>query len=289
MKTKLLTLATLVAAGFSMNAANLEVVSVEKLDLGSTAHHPVVSPDGSRVLFTSVNHTGLKSLDIASGEVVLLDSREGAGFEPVFSVDGKDVLYRTNSYEDGLLVKDMKRVNIETGNAVQVLEPSRKRVQTRAMAAKAGLKTSSVYAYAQPAKQSISVSVDGLVKEINPIETGYRYLWASVSPSKDKLLFNDVYSGLYVSNLDGSKAKHLTTRGEFPCWAGDKYVVAIYTEDDGYVVTKASVIAIDVETGVITELTGKDVIVDGVSASSDKIVYTTEQGDMYLMNIKIAE
>ena len=37
------------------------------------------------------------------------------------------------------------------------------------------------------------------------------------------------------------------------------------------------------------ELTTDDVLVAGVTATADKIIYTTEEGEMYVMNIKITE
>ena len=61
------------------------------------------------------------------------------------------------------------------------------------------------------------------------------------------------------------------------------------TKDDGYVITSAKIIAIEVATGKITELTDDSVRVDGLTAVEDKIVYTTEEGEMYVMNILINE
>ena len=81
----------------------------------------------------------------------------------------------------------------------------------------------------------------------------------------------------------------MASRAEFPCWAGDNYVVALYTEDDGYVVTKAKVIAVDIESGKVIELTDGSSIVNGVTATKDKVVYATEDGEMFIMNIKITE
>ena len=69
----------------------------------------------------------------------------------------------------------------------------------------------------------------------------------------------------------------------------DRFVVALSTKDDGYVITSAKIIAIEVATGKITELTDDSVLVDGLAAVEDKIVYTTEEGEMYVMNILINE
>lgn len=280
MNKKSLLLIASVALGISMSAAELTVVSTEKLEV--EGYHPTISPTGSVVLFTSEDHDGLKMLDLASKEVSVIDENPGTGFDPVFSSDGKEIVYRTIVRQDGLMRRDVQKFDMNTGRKVQMLEPTRKVVNTRALMNK-------TFAYGLADKQAIAVSINGNVKEINPIQAGYRYLWTSISPSSNKLLFNEVYSGVYVSELDGTKARHIASRAEFPCWAGDNFVVAIYTEDDGYVVTKAKVIAIDVESGKTIDLTGDDVIVNGVSATSDKVVYTTDKGEMFVLNIEITK
>lgn len=280
MKKKTSLLIASVALGISMSAAELTVVSTEELDV--KGYYPTISPTGSVLLFTSEDHDGLKMLDLASKEVSVIDENPGTGFDPVFSSDGKEIVYRTIVRQDGLIRRDVQKFDLTTGQKVQLLEPSRKVVNTRALLSK-------TFAYGLANKQAIEVSIAGDTKVINPIQAGYRYIWASVSPSNDKLMFNEINSGLYVSELDGTKAKHLATRAEFPCWVDDNYVIALYTEDDGYVVTKSKIIAINVETGESKYITDDNVLVNGITATADKIVYATEEGQMYIMNIKIAE
>lgn len=282
MKLKSLILMATVSFGFTLSAADLAVVSTEKLNVDGTAFHPTLSPNGNIVLFTGEAYTGLNVLDLETNEVRVLDENAAAGFDPVFVANGTEVIYRTLSYEDGLARRDVQRCNVKTGEKVQLLKPSRGVVNTRAMAL-------DTYAYGLADKQAIEVTIAGQTKEINPIGDGYRYLWPAVSPAKQKLLFNEVYSGLYVSELDGSKAKHLAFRADYPCWAGEEFVVALSTKDDGYVITSAKVIAIEVATGKVKELTDDSILVSGVTASEDKIIYTTEDGEMYVMNIKISK
>lgn len=281
MKRKSLFLIAALSLCASMSAAEISVISTQKIQVAD-AYHPTLSPNGEIVLFTSDDYKGLKSIDLESNEVKEYDANVGAGFDPVFSADGKEVVYRSVVRQDGLMRRDVKRISLATGESSQIAAPSRQLVNTRAI-------VGDTYAFGYAEKQAIEVSVNGMVQVINPIEHGHRYLWASVSPTKDKILFHEVYSGLYVSNLDGSKAVNLSNRADFPCWAGDKYVIAVKTTDDGYAITSGKVIAIEVETGKVTELTGNDVIVSGVSATENRIVYTTENGEMYVMNILIAE
>lgn len=282
MKKKSMLIVAMMAFGMTMSAAELTVVSTEKIVLSEEAHHPTLSPNGDVVLFTQPNYKGLKSLNLTTNEVKVIDEGVGAGFEPIFSTDGKEVSFKTEIIVDGLSQRDVKCYNLENGNKAQLIKPTRNNIDTRALVNK-------TYAKPNADKQSISISIDGVVTEVNPIKDGYRYIWSEVSPSKGKLFFNEIYTGLYVSELDGSKAQYLAARADFPCWAGDKYVIALKTKDDGYVITSAKVIAINIETKEVVELTDDETLVAGLTATADKIVYTTENGEMYLMNIKITE
>ena len=80
----------MMAFGMTMSAAELTVVSTEKIVLSEEAHHPTLSPNGDVVLFTQPNYKGLKSLNLTTNEVKVIDEGVGAGFEPIFSTDGKE-------------------------------------------------------------------------------------------------------------------------------------------------------------------------------------------------------
>lgn len=282
MKIKSLILMTALGFGTSLSGAELTVVSTEKVEIDGTAFHPVLSPDGNTLLFSSEEHRGLKSLDLVTNEVRVIDENAGAGFNPVFSSDGKKVVYRTASYQGKLMYRDVRSFNVETAKVAQIAKPSREIVNTHAL-------VGDTYAMGRANKQSINVTIKGKTKEISPLQDGHLYVWSALSPSNEKLLFFEMHNGLFVSNADGSEAKKLGVRADYPCWAGDSFIVALSAKDDGYVITSAKVVAIDVATGKITELTGDDVIVEGVAATKDKIAYTTEAGELYIMNIKIAE
>lgn len=282
MKTKSLILAVALGACASMSAADISAIYTKKVDVGCDAHHPTLSPNGEVVLFTSEDYTGLKSFNLSTQEKNVIDQSPKAGFSPRFTADGNEVVYRTSLKEEGVSRSDVKRYSFVSKNKTQLMKHSKDVINTPSLVA-------DTYAYAFAKKQAMEVSINGVKREINPIEYGYRYLWPSLSPSATKLVFNEVYSGLFVSNADGTQAKFLASRGEYPCWVGDKFVVALSTKDDGYVITSAKIIAVEVATGKVTELTDDSVKVDGLTAIDDKIVYTTEEGNMYVMNILINE
>lgn len=282
MKTRTFIFAAALGLCTSMSAADISAVYTKKVDVGGDAHHPTLSPNGDVVLFSSEDYTGLKSINLSTQEVSVIDESPKAGFYPRFTADGNEIVYRTAIKEDGLMRDDVKRYSFVSKGKTQLMKHSKEVVNTLSF-------VGDTYAYAFPKKQAMEISINGVKHEINPIEYGYRYLWPAVSPSATKLVFSEVYSGLFVSNVDGSQAKLLASRGDFPCWVGDKFVVALSTKDDGYVITSAKIIAIEVSTGKVTELTDDSVRVDGLTAINDKIVYTTEDGDMYVMNILINE
>ena len=282
MKTKSLILMVALGLTASMSAADITAIYTKKLDVGVEAHHPTLSPNGDVVLFSTEDYTGLKSFNLSTQQVTVIDESKGAGFNPVFTADGNSIVYRIATNVNGLAFNDVKRYSFTTDTKAQLLKSTKGAVNTPALA-------NDTYAYAFADKQAIEVSVNGEKREINPIGYGYRYMWPSVSPTAGKLLFNEMYSGLFVSNIDGSKAKFLVSRGDFPCWVNDDFIIALSTKDDGYVITSAKIIAIEVATGKVTTLTSDDVLVDGLTATEDKIVYTTEDGNMYIMNILINE
>ena len=61
MKKFLSTLFTVAVAGSAMA---LTVTPAVKITTGSAGHNPVLSPDGATLLFSAVDHTGLKALDM---------------------------------------------------------------------------------------------------------------------------------------------------------------------------------------------------------------------------------
>ncbi len=280
MKIKSLIFVATVAFGFSLSAAELTVSTPVRVDLTQATHHPVLSPDGNTVLFSRVDYKGLNALDLTTGEVKVIDESRTAGMEPRFSNDGSEVMYRTRVENGGVVENSVKSIRLNSGDIKQLVAPTTKAITAPAF----GRRT-----YAESNFTEINVTVNGVTNAIKPIKDGYTYMWPSISPSKSKLLFKEAYSGVYVSNLDGTQARHLLYRGMFPCWVNDDFIVALVTKDDGYVVNEAKVVAIEVATGKTTTLTPDDVLVGGVTANANKIVYTTEDGKMYVMNVNITE
>lgn len=269
---KQLFLAASLAVSMAASAANPQPIALEQ-----GAFHPVLSPDGSTILFSTPDHQGLKALDRTSGSVTLIDEGVSAGFDPVFSADGSRVYYRTASMHDGLLYRDIRSYAMTTGRMEVVAEPSRRDLNLRAI-------DSPRYAYAT--YRSIAVCTDGAVRTISPLPDAHSYLWASLSADGSELAFSEPFTGVYVSSAAGEAPRRLLSKGDFVCWAGPHTLVAVVSHDDGYVVTESYLVAIDTITGASTRLTDADMLVgEATAAASGEVIFTDLDGHLYSLNI----
>lgn len=248
------------------------------LSVEAGAHHPVLSPDGSTVLYSTIDHQGLKALDRASGRVTVIDEGASAGFAPVFSTDGRTVIYRTASTIDGLLYRDVRSFSFADKRSAQLAQPSRQSADLNAMA----LNTT----YAVASYRTIRVVRDGAMTELSPLADAHSYLWASLSPDGSQLAFVEPFSGVYVANADGSDAQRVLPKGDYVSWAGEHTLVAVVSHDDGYQVTDSRLVSVNIATGITTDLTDVSMLVGEASAAPcGVVVFSDINGQMYILNL----
>lgn len=273
--TKSILTMSLIACGAVANAAIPAGFSEpQRISVPTEVYHPVFSPDGSMLLFSTVDHTGLKSLDLKSEKITMIDPAAAAGFDPVFSADGSKVYYRTAMMVDGLLNRDVRCYDMATAKAVEVSKPDRKEHDLEALSRQA------------TANHSAEMSIADKVAALNPIADAHCYQWPSVSPDGTKLLFTEPFQGVFVCNIDGTGAKAILTKGDYPSWVDDNTVAAVVSHDDGYIVLDSAVVMVDLKTGESVNVTSPDVIVGELAASpaTGSVVYTTAEGELYIIN-----
>lgn len=250
----------------------------QKLELPEGSHHPVLSPDGNTLLFSTIDHTGLKALDLSTQEIQTIDPAMGAGFQPIFSLDGSKVFYRTAQVCDGLNMRDIRSFTLNTGEEPELLRPlNRETIDIRSFAGGD---------YAIDNYRTIRVVSNGQTREIEPLADAYSYMWSSLSPDGSRLLFTEPFTGVYVSNTDGTNPVCLLPKGDYATWAGDNKFIAVVTRDDGYVVTKSTLVLVHTGTGIVTELTPENVLVGEATASASGIViYSDLNGNMFMLDL----
>lgn len=261
----------------TLAAAALAAAGQRQLPIAAGAFHPVLSPDGTTLLFSTIDHTGLKSFDLNTGATSVIDTEAAAGFEPVFTNDGAKVLYRTASMIDGLVYRDVRSFDFNTSGVTTLAKPSRGNDNVRALAG-------DTYAYADFG--AIAVSRNGVATRLNPVADAHTYLWASFSPAADRIAFTEPFKGVYVCAPDGSELRKVLDKGDYIAWAGDNTLIAVVSHDDGYVILDSSLVKIDLLSGAVTPLTAESVLVSEATAAADgTVVYSDIDGNMYVINI----
>lgn len=268
------------AALAALTAQALSVGQIRPVEgLGAGAYHPVLSPDGSTLLFSAVDHTGLNALDLTTGKVSVLDKDAAAGFNPVFSADGKTVAYRTAAVKDGLLCRDLRSYNLAKKAGKQLQGLTRNDVDLDKAAGKT--------AYARADYREIVVSDATGTRRITPLADAHSYLWASLSPDGTHLLFSEPFSGVYVANADGTEPRKIADKGDYPAWAGDNIIVYVLTRDDGYVTLSSQLIAVDLNDNSTTVITSPENIVgEATAATNGTVIFNTVDGSLYTVTIK---
>jgi Tol biopolymer transport system component len=112
-----------------------------------------------------------------------------------------------------------------------------------------------------------------------------------LSPQGDRIVFQvSDGKGMYICNADGSNLRKLGN-GERAAWTPDgRYIVVMFVEDNGEIVTKGELVGIDVATGEQNVLlsSGKYIALSpAISPDGKKIAFEEyASGAIYVMDIK---
>lgn len=295
MKKILLTLA--LVSGLTASAQIAEVTSVEPLLRGveSEMYYPVLSQDGTKLLYSSVNYKGLKMYDFIDNVTMKISDEERAGLDASFSVDGKSVYYVAQTWKNNRNMRQAKSFDLATKNVAAI--SSEGRVVMRPKALKGGVMTTvdgkveSTVKYATTVRTSgtqLFISHNGVEKAYSPVKESAGYIWESLSPDGTKVMFFAAGKGIVITDLNGNIINMLGNY-EFPVWYGNDLVVAQNARDNGYQHTSSQIVIMKADGTQIQELTRPESMTMNPTASiaAGKIVYNTIDGRLYQMNITL--
>ena len=266
-----------------------------------SAFCPVISPDGSKVVYTAHNFSGLKSYDLATGEMKIITNADGAGFDPVFSLDGSMIYYRPQSRIDGRVHRSLDEYNLNTQKTRQLIAPSRDIKRPIAIAGgmevvadnklmkSIGSKIEGCYVYSVIKEGKIVVCDGKSTRVLRPYgDQVESYLWTSISPDGNKIATYAIGKGVVILDLNG---KILAELGNFeaPVWYGNDFVAAMKATDDGHQYTSSKIVLLDRHTRQAHDLTSPDEMGMNPSASAEagKIVYNTLDGKIFMLELSI--
>lgn len=281
----------------------LTVESIEKVDIKGTSANVVagISPKGDYLLLTGAQLNGLAKYDLSKEKIEVISSARGAGLNAMISSDGETVVYREDSFVDGLRYTDVNVKNLSTGAKKQLLKAARNvnaiNLQGKtAVLVSNGRATKSAVTSARVAKKTTPVAtivnsqlmldVNGRMKTLSPNGVQFSYIWPSVSPDGTKVCYFVCGVGCFVCNTNGEIIAKL---GKLRAakWLNDNVVVGMNDTDDGHVIVSSEIVAVNLD-GTRQVLTDSSVkaMYPYASADGKKIVFGTDEGDTYIINVK---
>lgn len=295
---KQLLLSILGCCALLASAQQVTVVKQERLLQGveGPAYYPVLDRTGTRLLFASGVEYGLKLYDMNTDEVTPISNERCAGIDATFGNDG-DVYYVAQAFnENNLIYRTGYKFDVSKASSEKVLEAQHGAmtlaVGTRGVTMRGPLKnftsTRNIGTAVEVQGSNLLITVNGLQHSYSPVASYAGYLWPSLSPDGTKVLFCAAGAGAFVTDLSG---KVLASLGnyEMPCWYNNDYVVAQNATDDGHQFTSSQIMLLKADGSFSHELTKPTSMTMQPTSAAGKIVYTSIDGLLYLMEISINE
>ncbi|MCM1034205.1 MAG: hypothetical protein NC038_00595 [Paludibacter sp.] len=287
------------------SAQILEVASVARLATPVNEDTKVagISPDGTYILLTRGTNEGLQKYDLQNNTIATLTDAAGAGYNAAISADGKEIVYReTTVGKDQLRRSALLKQNLTSGETAVVVEPTRdlegftvqgntvmaverKQLKTKALNTQTAM-------HAQPVvsikDRQLMITVGGKTTVLSPNGQDKSYIWPSLSPDGTKVCYYVAGNGAWVANIDGSDVRFIGRDCRAAKWYNNSIIIGMADRDNGHVVTASDIVAytLDGQKQVLTD-GSKVAMYPYASADGSKIVFSTDNGEAWLISINV--
>lgn len=295
----------------SLSAQSVSVTQNQMLFDGSIPYaNPCFSPDGNKLLITSPSQRGLQLYDFDNKKLTILNELTAAGVSAAF-INNDEILFRADVQTSPEKVhKRLFQIYKQSLNSrviEAVTEPGRDVSQLSRIGSKltfstqAGLSLLNEKGEIITASKStdpliiatgteaITVVMNGQWRELKPLGEGH-YLWISLSPDLDKILFTKAGEGTFICDLDGSI---ITSAGYLnaPKWSPNgQWIAGMKDEDDGVVITQSEIAVFNISKQQETILTNTKILHEmdpDWSPSGNEIAYDTADGKIGILQLQI--
>ena len=267
------------AVSMMASAQVFEVGQLTKLNTPTDTDVKVagVSADGSYVLITSGSNHGLRRYDVATGQTTTITTAAGAGYNVQISNDGQEIVYRETKFDkQGLRKNDVIRLNLATAKTATVAKAQRDFKK---------MVVSNTQMSVSIENRLIVLNRNGKNITLAPNGSHESYIWPSVSPDGTKLCYYVAGKGCFVANIDGTNPHFIARDCRAAKWYNNNTIVAMADEDDGHFTTASAIVAYNLN-GQKQVLTSNTMIAMYPYAAENMIVFSTDEGETYMLNIK---
>ena len=263
------------------SAQVLDVKSVQKLQIPEgDVKVAGISPDGSYILLTTNSHSGLQKYQLVTGETQVLSTAPGAGYNVQIADDGQSVMFREKTlnrnhlYKSKLVVRNLNKSLNKT-----LARPTRDYSQ---------LNVAGQLQMGRPAvniqNQQIVLTIGGTSTVLSPCGADKSYIWPSVSPDAQHILFYVCGQGAYVCDMNGNNVQFLGHDLRAPKWYNNQIIIGMNDKDNGEFTISSEIVAVNLQGQ-------KQVRTSGINAmypyaANGKIVCSGLNGETYLIEVK---
>lgn len=262
-----------------------------------------VVPGTRNLLVAGEGYTGLSILDTRRGKVSIISSDQGAGYEPAVTADGRKIIFRSDSFSDRRKYTSVHSYDIETGVSHLVMERERDVLSPAVSGNRVLLKSGQgkrIEDYGASLLKGNGTETFVVIEDMMPVI--YRgeeriplmpsgdgfYIWASLSPGGSMILYNYQGRNTYICDMEGRVLYDLG-RINAPRWLNDQIVIGMDDHDDGYRITSSELVYYSIATRerkMLTSTAGRSEMFP-FPFGSGKIAFTTDNGEIYTMKIRI--
>ena len=299
MKKLLLLIVLLGQAAFAQQI-NVKSVNLLKSTESGGHHFAVYSPQGTYLLTSSVNYTGLKQIILATGAVKTITQEPGAGYDVKISADESAILFKKTEFINRLHYTSLHQYSFTDNKTNKIASATREKItpafaQNEPMHVKGNrnLVKSAAAIVAHPfvtiEDMKMVVYSGNTSKVITPNGMDVNYFWASVSPDGKRLVYTAAGQGTFVCNIDGTNVISLD-KINAPVWLNNQWIVGMDDMDDGHVILSSAIVVSTIDGKVRQTLqtpTSHIAMYPAASPDGKQIAFENEKGQIYLINIEI--
>jgi len=288
-----------------ITAQEITVLNENKINLEGKFAHASFSPDSKLLFFSSESYIGLWSYDFSSEKLGRISDNYGAGYDYAFAPNGTEVLFRADDFVSGkkfssivqydflsgernVIAANLRNITppapLESGKLL-FFENSQLREEGNAVN-----KTNNDIALLMQGYDMVLVA-NGKQTNLKPLGQNH-YIWGSLSPAKDKILFTVPGKGTFISDIAGNILGEIGYANA-PKWSPDgNFIVFMQDYDDGHKLLSSDIMVKSVDGSAeyrITNTNDRIELYPSWSPDGKHIVYNTTEGEIFVSEIKISQ
>ena len=241
---------TLVFNGFLV-AQTITVSNIKPLENITDNSYRVIAafPGQDALLLTKEMFSGLYRYELNTQTLQTINGERGAGYKPIFSPNGQDIYYRSYRMDGIKRYSSLKKISLTVGE-IQVIEQDKRTLTVPHKTISGSISYSadnqiknletnevgnqeSMIQFVEIENRKIILYSKQSKKILEPLGEG-KYIWPSLSPNQELLLFTLAGRGTFISDLEGNIITELGYANA-PVWSEDgKWIAYMADYDDGH-------------------------------------------------------